>query len=268
VLFTGYPWTWEGSGRSLGAARNDSVPGGAHINSGEGRDLLLSNCQVTCVDCHDPHAHDDRESMARFETRAGNETCLRCHGQLASPEALRAHAHHDPEGAGGLCLNCHMPRKNMSLDTRLSRYHRIGSPTDRARVERDRPLECALCHGDQRAGDLVDTLEAWWPHRHYDRQAVAALYGDLQANVIEATLRLGKPHEQAAALYLAGKSRDPKLARMVAHELANPYPLVRYYADNALAEMSGGPSPLDLHRDNGEIARAAAKWLASFAPVR
>lgn len=29
VLFSGYPWTWEG------AKRNDSLPGGAHINSAE-----------------------------------------------------------------------------------------------------------------------------------------------------------------------------------------------------------------------------------------
>ena len=34
VLFTQYPWTWEGENRKSGH------PGGAHINSGEARDLL------------------------------------------------------------------------------------------------------------------------------------------------------------------------------------------------------------------------------------
>ena len=238
VLFSRYPWTWEGK------RRNDPAPGGASINSGEARDLLLSNCLVTCTDCHDPHAHDDRAHLQELEGVAGNTVCLKCHTQLGTPGALRAHAHHAPDGPGGLCLNCHMPRKNMSLDARLTRYHRIGSPTDPARVEGDRPLECALCHADKSVGALVDSMERWWPH-HYDRAALKNLYGDLDANAIEATLLRGKAHEQAVALYLIGQRHERQLASQVAGQLANPYPLVRCYADNALATTgfsSGAPA--------------------------
>ena len=65
-----------------------------------------------------------------------------------------------------------MPKKNMGLDYALTRYHRIGSPTDPARVERDRPLECALCHADKSVDALVGTMEPWWGKR-YDREALA-----------------------------------------------------------------------------------------------
>jgi hypothetical protein len=149
----------------------------------------------------------------------------------------------------------------MSLDLRLSRYHRIGSPTDPAKVEGDRPLECALCHGDRSVGALTDTLEAWWPHR-YDRARLRGLYGDTAANVLEATLRLGKPHEKAVAAYLAGILDRKDWARDVAAELEDPRPLVRYYADQALVRLLGGPSPVDLNQDTAAIRAQALAWLA------
>ena len=52
-----------------------------------------------------------------------------------------------------------MPKKNTGLGYQLTRYHRIGSPTDAARVEKDRPLECALCHADKSVASLVSTME-------------------------------------------------------------------------------------------------------------
>ncbi len=258
VLFTGYPWTWEGG------HRKDDNPGGAHINSGEARDMLLGNCAVTCTDCHDPHRHDDSQQLARLEGSAGNDVCLRCHSQFQNPQALRTHSHHSLAGQGSLCLNCHMPRKNMSLDTRLSRYHRVGSPNDPVRVERDRPLECALCHGEKSVGEIIDTMEHWWPHK-YDRKKITELYGSFSANPIEATLRLGKPHEKAVALYLSGKRHEMKSIALVTHELKGPYPLVRYYAENALVDLLGVPSPLDMHQDTTAIAQAAEAWIRKAA---
>ena len=49
-----------------------------------------------------------------------------------------------------------MPQKNLGLGYNLTRYHRIGSPTEKARVEGDRPLECALCHADKTVEELTD----------------------------------------------------------------------------------------------------------------
>jgi predicted CXXCH cytochrome family protein len=261
VLFSRYPFTWEGGQRRGGE------PGGSSITSGEGRDFLLGGCarRMSCVTCHDPHGADRPADLARLATPAGNAVCVRCHSQYAPPAALAAHAHHDPAGAGGSCIGCHMPKKNMGLGYALTRYHRIGSPDEPARVERDRPLECALCHADKTVGDLVTTMEKWWGRR-YDRGALAALYGDLEARPLEATLGRGKAHEQAVALATLGAARATATAPAVARQLVNPFPLVRYYARQALETLRGQDCAVDLDRPSPEIAAAVRACVpAAFA---
>jgi predicted CXXCH cytochrome family protein len=251
VLFSRYPFTWEG-----GQRRGDH-PGGSSITSGEGRDLLLGGCarQMSCVTCHDPHGEDRRADLERLATPAGNGVCVRCHAQYAAPAALASHAHHDPNGAGASCIGCHMPRKNMGLGYALTRYHRIGLPDDPVRVERDRPLECALCHADKTVGDLVTTMEGWWG-RKYDRAALAVLYGGLDVRPLSATLERGRAHEQAVALATLGAAHVTAAAPAVARQLVNPFPLVRYYARRALEALRGQDCAVDLDRPTPEIAAA------------
>jgi predicted CXXCH cytochrome family protein len=256
VLFSRYPFTWEGGARHGGS----STSGGSSITSGEARDFLLGGCarQMSCVTCHDPHGEDRRETLARLATPAGNGTCTRCHGQLAAPEALRAHAHHDPAGAGGSCVGCHMPRKNMGLGYALTRYHRIGAPTETARVEGDRPLECALCHVDKSVATLVGAMERFWG-KHYDRARLSALYGDLDALPLEATLARGRPHEQGTALGVLGEARVAAALPAVARQLTNPIPLVRYYARRAVEQIRGAPCDVDLDRTTPQIELLARR---------
>jgi predicted CXXCH cytochrome family protein len=289
VLFSRYPFTWEGGLRreqpSTGtlagfphppatdsAGRSPTTPtranaGGSSITSGEGRDFLLGGCarQMSCVTCHDPHGEDRRADLERLGTPAGNGVCVRCHAQFAAPAALRTHAHHDPNGAGGSCIACHMPRKNMGLGYALTRYHRIGLPDDPVRVERDRPLECALCHADKTVGELVGTMERWWG-RKYDRAALEALYGGLEVRPLEATLARGKAHEQAVALAALGAAHAVDAVPGVARQLVNPFPLVRYYARKALAALRGEDCAVDLDRPDAEIAAAVRACVpAAFA---
>ncbi|HVT07889.1 MAG TPA: cytochrome c3 family protein [Polyangia bacterium] len=251
VLFSRYPFTWEGGQRHGGTA------GGSSITSGEARDFLLGGCarQMSCVTCHDPHGEDRRADLARLATPAGNGVCVRCHEQYAAPAALRAHAHHDPSGAGGSCVACHMPRKNMGLGYALTRYHRIGRPDDPVRVEGDRPIECALCHADKTVGQLVGAMEQWWGRR-YDRAMLQVLYGSLDAQPLQATLARGKPHEQAVAIAALETAHATDAVAPIARQLVNPYPLVRYYARRALAALRGADCAVDLDRPVGEIAAA------------
>jgi predicted CXXCH cytochrome family protein len=266
VLFSRYPFTWEGGLRRGGGVGGSA--GGSHITSGEARDLMMGGCarQMSCVTCHDPHGEDRLESMARLGTVAGNSVCIRCHGQLAAPAALRAHAHHDPLGAGGSCVACHMPRKNMGLGYALTRYHRIGTPTEAARVEGDRPLECALCHTDKSVNALVLSMETWWG-KHYDRARLRDLYGDLDALPLLATLARGKAHEQATALAVLGEARVPAALPPAARQLTNPFPLVRHYARRAVDAIRGAPCDIDLDRAAPEIQAAARRCVPEAFPA-
>ncbi len=233
VLFTRYPWTWEGGERT----RN---PGGSTTNSGEGRDFQLGHCatQMACTNCHDPHAADPPAALATLATPAGNRVCVGCHPALASEAALARHSHHAAGSVGSSCIACHLPKKNMGLDYELVRYHRIGSPTDANRVTKDRPIECALCHPDRSVESLVATMETWW-HKRYDRGALRTLYGgDLAANALIAALVHGKPHEQAVAIAVLGDTRDSSQLSVLTAQLAHPYPLVREYAKRALEKLS------------------------------
>jgi len=251
VLFSRYPFTWEGG-------RRDQTAGGSHINSGEARDFLLGGCAsaMSCTACHEPHGADHAARLRALGTPSGNTVCTGCHAELRDRDRVRAHTHHDPEAAGGACTSCHMPRKNMGLDGALTRYHRIGSPTDAARVLGDRPLECALCHAERSVRDLVGAMEQWWPVR-YPRQRLEELYGSLDANVLRATLERGKAHEKVVAMATLGEARARDAAPLVARELVNDYPLVREWARRALVSMLGR-CDVDLSADDATIARDAA----------
>jgi predicted CXXCH cytochrome family protein len=255
VLFSRYPYTWEGG------LRNDH-PGDSTINSGEARDLLLGGCatQLACTACHDPHGEDSREKLDRMGTVAGNPLCLGCHAKYEGKAALAAHTHHAPEGEGSACLSCHMPRKNTGLAYRLTRYHRIGSPTDRERVEKDRPLECALCHADKPAAELVGKMESWW-RKSYDRRALTGLYGSLAESSILTTLVRGKPHEQMTAAAVLGERGARAQAPLLVPLLASEYPLARFYARAAIEALVSKPVPVDLDADPEAIQRDSLAWL-------
>jgi hypothetical protein len=149
-----------------------------------------------------------------------------------------------------------MPRKNMGLDGALTPYHRIGSPTDPARVLGDRPLECALCHADKTVRSLIDAMQSWWPVR-YPAQRLVELYGALDANVMRATLERGKPHEQVVAMSTLGALRAPDVTPLIASRLLSEYPLVREWAKRALVAIRG-KCEVDLAADDLAIARQAA----------
>ncbi|APR79448.1 TPR domain protein [Minicystis rosea] len=268
VLFSRYPFTWEGGIRPRNASADPSSkrppPGGSSINSGEARDFLLGACtsKLACSACHDPHREDRREDLDRLGTIAGNDACTRCHERQRAPQALAAHTHHAPDGDGSACVGCHMPRKNTGLGYRLTRYHRIGSPTDAARVERDRPIECALCHADKSVASLVDTMERWW-NKRFDRAALRRLYGDdLGVNALLATVALGKAHEQIAAAAVLGERGPREVAPALVPLMASEYPLVRGYAAHAVERLLGRPVPVDLDGEAKVIHSEAAAFVA------
>lgn len=258
VLFSGYEPTWEGGSRS-------HAPGGSHINSGEARDLMLGACatKLSCVECHAPHSPDATARLRNASAADSDALCTRCHAKYGEPATLRAHSHHEPTGEGARCVGCHMPKKNMALDGGLSRYHRIGSPTDPARVLLDRPLECALCHVDKSVASLTTTMETWWK-KSFERESLKKLYGSLDANVIEATAERGKPHEQAVAFFLLGEAKRASAVPLLAGQLRHPYPLVGGYAKRALDAIAGEDLPFELDGDEAQLDADVRAWLGKW----
>lgn len=115
-------------------------------NSSEALDLAASPCTgIKCTDCHDPHLGS---------TRADSTACVKCHEQLSTPDAARAHAGHDNVS----CLDCHMPKMVMGID-RYVRTHRISSPTTLADTT---PNACNLCHLDRSFAWTRDELRRGW----------------------------------------------------------------------------------------------------------
>lgn len=160
-------------------------------------------------------------------------------------------------------MACHMPRKNLSLDTRLGRYHRIASPNEPVKLAKDRPMECALCHGDRTVRWVADALEKGW-RTPVDRAALAALYGSLDVEVVEATLARGAPHERAVAAFVAGEARDRRASDALEALLTAELPIVRFYARDALERIWAERLDVDLDASHGEIHARASAWLASL----
>ena len=265
VLLSEYDHTWEGGGRHRNDG-HDELVGGSTINSGEARDYLLGGCAkaMACTTCHDPHAVDAAARLDALATPAGNGVCTSCHTQYTTPEALRAHGHHDPTGLGASCVGCHMPRKNAGLSYQLERYHRIGSPDDPARVEADRPLECATCHRDKTVATLVSAMEGWWGKR-YDRAKLRALYGDdLDVAVLDATLARGLPHERTAAVALLGERGDRKAIDGLVHAFSDELPLTRYFAREALRSLLGTLPPVDMSLPAPALEAAVRAWIKTL----
>jgi len=256
VLFSRYPYTWEGGERGFD-------PGGSSMNSGEARDFLLGGCSsaLACTNCHDPHGGDDANRSARLESVEGNSVCTSCHREYQSKDQLSRHTHHAAGSQGSACVTCHMPKKNVALDYDLTRYHRIGSPTDSTRVENDRPLECALCHADKTVRELVGEMERLWG-RSYDRGALERLYGpSLDVNVLSATLARGKPHEQVVAIQVLGRERRGDATLAILAQLEHDFPLLRFFARDALERITGKRLALDMHADGPALVAQARKRL-------
>ena len=151
VLFSRYPFTWEG-----GQRRHE--PGRQLDHLGRGARLPAGRLRASDVMRHLPRPARRRSSAASSNAWARWRAIGSASAAMASTRRRRRWRRTRitiRTARGRAASACHMPRKNMGLGYTLTRYHRIGSPDDPVRVERDRPLECALCHADKTVADLA-----------------------------------------------------------------------------------------------------------------
>ena len=264
VLFSRYPFTWEGERgagpASRAAARSRRARRATSCSGGCAR-------QMSCATCHDPHAEDRRADLDRLATAAGNAVCVALPPQYAPRAALRAHAHHDPAGAGGELHR--LPHAEEEHGPRLRADplppHRLARTIRRASSAIARSsARCAT--PTRRVAELVDDDGGAGGGSEYDRAALADLYGALDARPLAATLVRGKAHEQAVAVAVLGEARRTEALPGIARQLANPFPLVRYYARRARRRAGAAPVSGRPRSPDGGDHRGGARLRAGGVP--
>jgi hypothetical protein len=108
-------------------------------------------------------------------------------------------------------------------------------------------------------------MERAW-NKTYDRQALRKLYGaDLRVNAMSATLERGKPHEQAVAIFVSGTTGQGASAALLLDQLDHEFPLIRFYARDALQRRVGRQLPLDMHGPGDQLKAEAERLLRAAA---
>ena len=202
--------------------------------------LIESPCyqrgEMTCLSCHSMHRYGDPADQLA-QDRAGNESCLECHGDLR--DRIAEHTHHAPASVGSECMNCHMPHTTYGLFTAM-RSHRIDSPSVAVSVQSGRPNACNLCHLDQTLEWTGRRLSEWYGEPEIaldeDERTVAAsvlwaVKGDAVQRAIAGWHMGWEPARQAS-----GRSwQGAYLALLV----ADPYIAVRRLAERSLHSLPG-----------------------------
>lgn len=199
--------------RTIGAicAQCHSTPsprfpdGSAARNSSESLAMASGACAtaIRCVDCHDPHSRGADSGAP--DQPAHLAACVRCHAELATPAAARAHARHDPDVVS--CLDCHLPRIVQGLGTYV-RSHRVSSPTDPAMLSTGAPNACNLCHLDRSIAWTARALTAWGATVTPLPTWRAAYGGDLDYAVGPAWLTHREPYVRMTAAHAYARAGD------------------------------------------------------------
>lgn len=191
---------------------------------------------VTCTDCHDPH------SLALKGD--GDAVCARCHP--AQRYAVASHHHHEPDGPGANCINCHMPQRTyMVIDERADHSLRIPRPD--LTLALGTPNACNDCHLERSPHWAQATLVDWYGSQIADRPHFA--------NALHAG-RSAKAQAPLELLALATDSTQPGIARATALQLLRDQPLPSQLT--AMPALLEDADPL--------IRHAAVQWLETTGP--
>ena len=118
---------------------------------------------VGCGECHDPHGTKHWADL--ILPSSDNSLCIRCHEELASPEAQAAHSRHPAGGPGNRCVECHMPRtmafsNGVEMMSAQVHNHQFSIPTGKRRMGGP-PSACNICHDDRTHKWTREVLQQW-----------------------------------------------------------------------------------------------------------
>jgi len=190
---------------------------------------------VTCSDCHDPHSLDVRVSA--------DGVCATCH--LRERFEARSHHHHAPDSPGARCVECHMPsRTYMGVDPRRDHGFRIPRPdlTETLGV----PNGCTSCHRDRSAAWAAAAVTRWFGPERRPHYGSALAAGRAGAPGAARALKLVADDAElpgivrGTAIELLGRIATPESLGAIRRGLADPEPLVRLGAVEALEGLDPG----------------------------
>lgn len=250
----------DGSPRLTAFEYQGLVGSACFTRGGQGKPL-------TCLTCHSMHEGDPK-GMIREENRT-DAPCLGCHGTYADAGALAKHTGHAPASTGSRCYACHMPRVVYGVMS-IHRTHLVRVPDPALTAAKGVPNACTQCHVDRSLTWTLEAAKRLWPGRYGAAPALPAgfdvpegpralLAGDAVARAVAAEALGGG----------GGAKVDAAWARpwLVAAFESDTYPVVRYFAANALAAGAPGIPKPDSLADAPARAAALAPWVASADPA-
>jgi predicted CXXCH cytochrome family protein len=226
---------------------------------GSFRQSRMHEAGVECSDCHDAHSATLRAP--------GDAVCARCH--LPQRFDVTEHHRHPPDAAS--CLDCHMTeRLYMVVDGRRDHSFRVPRPD--LSLQLGTPNACNQCHDDQSAQWATRQVNDWYPdgrhtQPHYGQALAAAWAGQPAAAMALADSPDHNAFVRASAvLALRGQVRSEQALQVIDAALAEPDPLLRFAALNALdglPEQATVPRALGLLSDPVRNVRMEAARLAA-----
>ncbi len=232
----------------------------------------MHHAGVSCVDCHQPHTGKT--------LLPGNVLCMKCH-TAPTPEFptspvidAAAHSHHSISGAGGQCVNCHMPQTTyMQRDPR--RDHGFTIPDPLLTKEHGIPNACNRCHTDKDVDWAIAAVDQWYgpkmdrPTRTRARWVAGARAGDpgTRNNLLQMLQTEPMPFWQAVAAELLDPwIYDPEVAEALLTKVSSTNALLRGTAALTLGPLvRGGPARVEgalrtLLHDPVRKVRVDAAW--------
>ena len=184
--------------------------------------------RITCISCHEMHGGDPRGQLT--EKMKTNAACTQCHEQFAKPAQLVEHTKHSAESTGSLCYNCHMPSIVYGVMS-AHRTHDITIPRPDETVRFDKPNACNQCHLDWSVNRAIAESQRLWPSAFAGSKT-----GDQRFDEPEGQRALFAGDAVMRALTAAAMTPATDAnAPLLLEAMQDRYPIVRYFAANALA---------------------------------
>jgi predicted CXXCH cytochrome family protein len=241
--------------------------GSPRLTAYEYQGMIRSKCfragkpgaRITCTSCHEMHGGDPRGQLT--EEKKTNVACNQCHQQFTEPAQLVAHTKHSAASTGSLCYNCHMPQIVYGVMS-AHRTHDITIPRPDETVRFDKPNACNQCHIDWSVNRTIAATQRLWPKAHAATQP-----GDKQFDEPEGQRALFAGDAVMRTLTVAAMTPANDItAPLLLEAMQDRYPIVRYFAANALAaHFPALPKPDYLAPAETRDATLRS-WNSSFAP--